>query len=136
MCAPNFYPVLDSLSKQSPPFCFSHTSAVGSQSPLHIHLNIGLLLFHLCLCALLRPHSIKGLAHALPPTPLTFAAYIVGQLPKSPFLRASASESSTSILLSIKLFFFPSYSFFFLYFLIAQREESQVQGSFKYDLHI
>ena len=44
--------------------------AVGSQSPLHIHLNIGPVLFHLCLCALLRPHSIIGLAHALPSTPL------------------------------------------------------------------
>jgi len=32
--------------------------------------------------------------------------------------------------------FFPSYLFFFLFFLIVQREESQVQGLFKYDLHI
>jgi len=43
---------------------------------------VGPLLFHLCLCVLLRPHSMDSLAHALPPTPLAFAAYAGGRRAK------------------------------------------------------
>ena len=58
-------------------------------------------------------------------------------VPKSTFLRASTSEISTSISLLVKFFFFPHLLHsFFLSFLIVQRGESQVQGSFKYDLHV
>jgi len=115
-----------------PPACFGHNSVVGSQSPLHIHLNVGPLLFHLCLCALLRPHSIDS---TLPPTPLTFAAYAGGQRAKEhilcmPPLQKVGPPSRFPFL------FFPVILILFSLFSDVQREESQVQGSFKYDLHI
>ena len=74
--------------------------------------NVGPLLLHLCLCALLRPHSIDSLAHA----PLTIAAYAGGQCAKE-HIFVCFHFRKEHLHLAFRSSFFPrlTHSFFFIF---------------------